>query len=455
MSNDQPAIVKDFSDTADSLDEQAERLERFQDQLQEYSNQVENMNSTEQSAFYDSATSISNRVEDINSVDELLDIEEAIKEAIRSPLERVARESIEEFLSSVSPNLTKKKQERIFEKLSDKLPNELETIGETHQQLIPQINDLPPNLQEMVASQVEDSPSQLLAPHEDIEPLVELLKDRHSLLTEVENAFNEAGEWAPAVEFTQGTEHYTGAAPKWDANDIRDELEQIQSVLNKLPTDEFTLNGFVETELRNTCANMDLSNLTSILRQVRQELSTIADKYNKLDERCTTLENFGTNRGVFEDKIDDLLAQFNQLQFQPHSSLEDLQDSLVGLNTDIETFIDAVATRLKAQQKMVDTLAGDTETNRPGISIGPGDDSIIMPVHVQDNLKAALEDCEAHNEWISATIETGSEEIDQEEMIDIWETLSEGETVPLSDETAEPVLALADELSLGVVLRGG
>jgi len=114
-----------------------------------------------------------------------------------------------------------------------------------------------------------------------------------------------------------------------------------------------------------------------------------------------------------------------------------------------------VATRLKAQQKMVDTLAGDTETNRPGISIGPGDDSIIMPVHVQDNLKAALEDCEAHNEWISATIETGSEEIDQEEMIDIWETLSEGETVPLSDETAEPVLALADELSLGVVLRGG
>lgn len=454
MSNDQPAIVKDFSDTADSLDEQAERLEHFQDQLQEYANQVENMDSTEQSAFYDSATSISNRVEDIDSVDELLDIEEEIKEAIRSPLEQVARESIEEFLSSVSPNLTKQKRERIFEKLSDKLPNELETIGETHQQLIPQINDLPPNLQEMVASQVEDSPSQLLAPHEDIEPFVELLKDRHTLLTDVENAFNEAGEWAPAVEFTQGTEHYTAAAPKWDANDIRDELERIQSVLNELPTDEFTLNEFVETELRNTCVDMDLSNLTGNLRQVRQELSTIADKYNKPEERCTTLENFGTNRGVFEDKIDDLLAQFNQLQFQPHSSLEDLQDSLVGLNTDIKTFIDAVATRLKAQRKMVDTLAGDTETNRPGISIGPGDESIIMPVHVQDNLKAALEDCEAHNEWISATIETGSEEIDQEEMIDIWETLSEGETVPLSDETAEPVLALADELSLGVVLRG-
>ena len=455
MSNDQPAIVEDFSDTADSLDEQAERLEHFQDQLQEYANQVENMDSTEQSAFYDSATKISNRVEGIDSVDELLDLEEDIKEAIRSPLEQVAKESIEEFLSSVSPNLTKENQEKIFEKLSDKLPNELETIGETHQQLIPQINDLPPNLQEMVASQVEDSPSQLLAPHEDIEPFVEILKDRHTLLTEVENAFNEAGEWAPEVEFTQGTEHYTAAAPKWDTDDIRDELEQIQSVLDELPTDEFTLKEFVETELRNTCVDMDLSNLTSNLRQVRQDLSKVADKYNKLDERCATIESFGTNRGVFEDKIDDLLAQFNQLQFQPHSSLEDLQDSLVGLNTDIETFIDAVATRLKAQRKMVDTLADDTETNRPEISIGPGDDSIIMPVHVRDNLKVALEDCEAHNEWISATIETGSEEIDQEEMIDIWETLSEGETVPLSDETAEPVLALADELSLGVVLRGG
>jgi hypothetical protein len=307
----------------------------------------------------------------------------------------------------------------------------------------------------LVASQVEDSPSQLLAPHEDIEPFVEILKDRHALLTEVENAFNEAGEWAPAVEFTQGAEYYTAGAPKWDADDIRTELEQIQFVLDELPTEEFTVKVFVETELRNACDDMDLSNLTSNLRQVRQNLSTIADKYDKLEEKCMTIENFGTNRGVFEDKIDDLLAQFNQLQFQPHDSLEDLQESLVGLNTDIETFIDSVATRLKAQRKMVDTLAGDTETDRPEISIGPGDDSIIMPVHVRDNLKAALEDCEAHNEWISATLETGSEEIDQEEMIDIWETLSEGETIPLSDKTAEPVLALADELSLGVVLRGG
>jgi hypothetical protein len=103
---------------------------------------------------------------------------------------------------------------------------------------------------------------------------------------------------------------------------------------------------------------------------------------------------------------------------------------------------------------MVDTLQADSETDRPSISIGPGGDSVIMSVHVQDNLQAALEDCEAHNEWIDATLETGSEEIDQEEMIDIWQTLSEGGWVPLSDGTEDAVLALADKLSLGVVLRG-
>jgi len=454
MSNDQPAIVEDFSDTAESLDEQAEQLEAFQDQLDEYATQVENMDSTEQNAFYDSATAIANRAEDIDTVDELLDLEDEIEEAIRSPLEQVARESIEQFLAAVNPQLTQETRERIFEKLSDKLPNELETIGETHQELIPKVSNLPPHLQDLVASQVEDSTSHLLAPHEDIKPFVETLQERHTLLAEVETAFQEAGQWAPAVDFTHETEFYSAAPPRWDADDVQSELDQIQSELDALPTTEFSLDELVESELRDAFDDFDLAKTTSNLRDVRQDLASIAASYEQLEERSTTLNDFGTTRGVFEERIDDLLAQYNQLPFNQYDSLDDLEDSLDELNDDIDEFIGEVATRLNAQRKMVDTLQADSETDRPSISIGPGGDSVIMSVHVQDNLQAALEDCEAHNEWIDATLETGSEEIDQEEMIDIWQTLSEGGRVPLSDGTEDAVLALADKLSLGVVLRG-
>ncbi len=454
MSNEDPELVREFNDTADSLDAKAQELERFQDQLDEYATQVAHMDSTEQSAFYDSATSIANRVEDIDSVDELLSLEADIEEAIRSPLEQVAQESIEEFLSAVNPNLTKEKRDRIFAKLSDKLPNELETIGDTHQELIPKVNNLPPNLQDLVAKRIEDSTSHLLAPHEDIEPFVEDLQTRHSLLTEVEEAFNDAGEWAPAVEFTHETEFYGAGTPTWDADAVRTELDEIQSELDGLPTAEFSLEATVKSELQDACAEMDLAETITILRQVRQELGSIADTYEKLEARCATLEDFGTNQGVFEDRIDDLLAQFNGLPLEQYHSMDELQSSLIELNTELDQFIEAVANRLKAQRKMVDTLQSDSDSDSPSVSIGPGGDSIIMSVHVQDNLQAALEDCAAHNEWISATLETESDEIEQEEMIAIWETLSEGDTVPLSEETADAVVALSEELSLGVVLRG-
>lgn len=448
MSSDQPTIVKKFSDTASSLDEQLERVGGFRNKLDEYTAQVKNMNDTEQEAFYDSATSIANQVEDIDGVNELLGLENRIEEAIRSPLERIAREYINQFLNVVNPQITKETRESVLKKLSDKLPNELEAIKKTYQDLIPKVRKLPSKPQDLVAARIEKSTSPLLAPHEDIEPFVEKLQERHPLLTGLETAFQDAGRWAPTIEFTNKSEFYTAADPTWDADDIRNKLNKIQSKLSATQTTEFSLDRLVRMELNDELDEFNLAETRGNIHDIKQELASAVDLYEQLEEPITTLDNFGTNRGVFENEIDDLLMQHDQISINQHGSLEELNQSLNEFSDDIRDFIDKVATRLNAQRKMVNTLESEAEADAPTIHIGISD-MVITSVHIQDNLQVALEDTEAHSEWINTTVGSGGED-----MIDIWQKLSEGERIALSDDNKDEVLELANKLPLGVVLRG-
>jgi hypothetical protein len=75
-------------------------------------------------------------------------------------------------------------------------------------------------------------------------------------------------------------------------------------------------------------------------------------------------------------------------------------------------------------------------------------------MHVEDNPMQALEDSNALHDWITTHLEADSESINQEEMLEVWQSLSGGEKVELTEENREKVLALADRLPLSVILSG-
>jgi hypothetical protein len=74
-------------------------------------------------------------------------------------------------------------------------------------------------------------------------------------------------------------------------------------------------------------------------------------------------------------------------------------------------------------------------------------------MHVEGGPVQALKDCDALNDWITDHLQASSE-ANEDQVMDIWRSLTDDDEVSLSEENQEAILALADRLELRVVLGG-
>lgn len=452
MTDDLPAIVTDVSEVTTSLEEQKNELQDFRMTITEYEDRVENMSESEQSAFYDSAESLLEAIDGATTVDDVLELEGEVEAAIRTPLERVATESLEQFLDEVEPELADSTKEELFEGLSDRIPEDLETIAETYQTLTPRVGDLPPHLRDSLATYLEQTPSGLLTPARDIEPQVTKLEQRYEQLQRLDKVFDETSDWTPSITFSTTDRFYDDLDETIPVDRINSSLDTIQAKGETLSDSGLPVESLVTSELEEALSNASGDDIDSAITDIANKVTSLTERYESVDQHIETLDTFGTEEGLFEEEIDSLLAHHRELGIGPYDSVADLETSINELDADINQFIGTVQTRLKAQRNMVNTLESEDHDDLPELNIGAG--GPILPVHVEENLLQALTDCKAHDEWIADQLDTSDQDVERDELLDIWLDLSEGEEVELTEEDKEAILALADRLPLSVVLRG-
>lgn len=450
MSNEPSAIVDDVNEKASSLDEKLNELEEFQDDIDAYIDQLQGMKSTEREAFYDQTDSILNEVDNAETVDELLAFENRVEEAIRAPLQQVALQSLEEFLEVLKPNLRESIREEIRDNLGGRLPQDLERAADTYQEIIPIVRDLPDTAQKPIATTIERTPSNLLSPSTDVKPQVKATNQRVSDLKELETIFENVGDWTPTLDFVDTEAYYQDVDGSVPIDTVKNQLDKINETVIDLSDALSSTSTVVEMELSESLATSDLSSIASHIQEIKNDLTSIRDSHQEIQPYFEDLETFGTDQGVFEEEIDDLLVEKSQLTLQEYSTLMAIQEGLDDLDNSLSEFRSDVHQRLKAQRAMVEVLDEGESSDTPEFHLGTG--STPMLIHVQDNLLQALQDCRTHHEWIIDHLQVGDDDVEQEQLLDIWQRLSQGEEIQLTEDVQDAVLTLAKQLSLGVVI---
>lgn len=451
MSNESADLVGDIREVAETLEGQKAELTSFRDSVQEYIDQVDEMDSNERTAFYENAEQLLARVETADQVDELLELEEEVKEAIRSPLRQIALEAFEEFLSIVDPDIRKDSQNEIEEKISDQIAADLESTADGYQALNERTSELPSHLKELVATFIEENTSSLQNPEGEIAPWVDRLEKRHKLLQEVDSLFKEAGTWAPETEFAKVDAPYGIDSLSISPDTISTRVDGIDSVVDDLVDSGLDIREIITDQIRGEIDESKISRLDISLRDIETSLTTTSDKYEYVSSQIDAMEQFGLNAGLFEEEMDDLAGRHSQLKHQHFPSLDEIRATVVDLEGDVEEFVSAVHNRLKAQQDMNEVLEGGDEA-APPVYVGNDDKHTLFRSDVEDDLSTALEDCKAQSEWIRDHLDTSEGPIDEDEMLDIWIALGEGYKVELTEENQDAILALNEHLSLNVVL---
>ena len=191
MSETPPHIVTDVEETAGSLEEQAEKLRTFREHLDEAGDRVADMEPREREAFYSKAADIREKLGDITTVDALLELEDEIEEAVRSPLQQAALNALEEFIDVISPNISGGTHTDVEDGIKRSVPADLQKITDTYEALMPRVKELPELLQRKVADRVEQHPTELTNPDAELEPFVEKLERRHDQLFAFDEMFEQ------------------------------------------------------------------------------------------------------------------------------------------------------------------------------------------------------------------------------------------------------------------------
>lgn len=453
MTESPPDLVDDVRERADTFSETLEDLRKFRQSISEYRERVENMDANERDAFYQSAGGIRDHAVNATTPDELLALEDDIEEAVRSPLQQVAEESLIELIDLIEPELSEDVSTQTFEKLETKIPVELAEIATAYQELYKTVDDFPDILRQVLARFIENEPSVLQSPERDLKPTIDDLESRHETLARLETTLEESAGWVPTFNFTGQVRFYSDRSHELDVPRIESKLSDITAAVNTLAGGGIHVGDIASNKLESWYDTGNLSYLMPTLIDIQDNVSSAAEKYEDVADSMTDFEDYDASNGVFQAELDDLQTSYTQLELYDYSSFENIEESLTDVDEQVQSFIDQLHKRLKAQKDLVDELDVAEGESPPEVQLGaPG--APLLPMHVEDNPMQALEDCNALHDWITTHLEADSESIDQEEMLEVWQSLSGGEKVELTEENREKVLALADRLPLSVILSG-
>lgn len=453
MSETPPNLVTDVEETAGSLEEQAENLRAFREHLDEAGDRVADMEPREREAFYSKAADIREKLGDITTVDALLELEDEIEEAVRSPLQQAAINALEEFLDVVDPNISGETHADVEDGIKRSVPADLQKITDTYEALIPRTKELPELLQRKVAERVEQHPTELTNPDAELDPFVEKLERRHDQLSAFDGMFEQAGEWAPDTDMAATARFYDELdypIAQGQGEKYIDDIEENTSVLDDT---ELGIKELARRELEQELGDATVDEIVSSLQDVVSGLSTLTDQYETLSEFETSLERFGTDKGVFEGPIDDLLAETEQIRLQVYNSVLTLREEIQNLIGDYKKFFEEIADRLNAQREMVEDLRQEfSELEGPDVEFAADRQETVNGITVRQDPYGALRACAAYDTWVEEAFEELSGDFDSEAVVDVWRQLYDGQAVRLSEANRDTLLALADRFKLDVVL---
>jgi hypothetical protein len=445
-----PAILETVTERSRALAETARELREFEATIGEYQDRLDNMSASEREMFYQSTASIQSDVAGATDPETILETRESLEDAVRSPLQQVARESLTALLDRLQVSLSDQERDGTLERLEAKVPAELEAVTETYQRLYARIDDFDTVLVSLLAEVVEKRPSILLTPDREFTPLVDGLEDRHETLLSLDALFAECG-WAPALEFAGVRRFYDEDADDIDLAAIRSDIEEMSTALGTLHDHGIEIQAVLEADVTDTYENGDIDDLVDTLADINQTVTATADTCTTVVEFMATLETDTQSAAVFESALADLRESYETLQTHDYSTLEYTAQSVEDVADDIDSFIELLHGRLQAQRDLVDELDLDASasSSRPESRL---EDTPLLPSHVRDRPDEALHEYADRHEWLTSRLETDADAVDQNQLLEVWQSLTEGNEVPLTPENEDTILALADRLSVSVVM---
>jgi len=448
--DNRPAIVETVTERSRTLAETERELRAFKATVDEYQDRLDNMSASERELFYQSTTSIQTDVAGATDPETILATREPLDDAVRSPLQQVARESFTALLGRLQVSLSDQERNQTLERLEAKIPAELEAVTETYQRLYARIDDFDTVLVSLLAAVVEKRPSILLTPGREFTPLVDRLDDRHETLLSLDSLFAER-DWAPALEFAGVERFYDEDADDIDLAAVRNDLEQTSSALETLCDYGIGIRAVLQEDVTDTYENETIDELVATLADISQTVTATAETATTVAEFMATVETDTQSAAVFESALADLWESYETLQTHDYSTLEYTAQSVEDVADDIDSFVELLHGRLQAQRELVDELDLDANasSSRPAPRL---EDTPLLPSHVGDCPVEALDEYAARHEWLTERLETDANAVDQNQLLELWQSLTEGDEVPLTPENEDTILALADRLSVSVVL---
>jgi predicted transcriptional regulator len=450
MTDGLPDIVETVSDESVRLEKTLRDLRELNTAVESYQDRVESMDETERELFYQGVESIRTEIAETTDPAALLALQEAVEETVRSPLQQVARESLTALLGRLQPDLDEDARTQVYEQLEAKVPEDLQAATDAYQDLYARVGDFDSVLVTLVAAVVESQPSILVVPRQELLPVVEDLETRHATLESLEAEFGGI-DCVPSLEFTGVERFYDDGPDDIDVASIRADLEHAESALETLKSHGIDVRDVVKTDVSEVYDEAPLSELVQTISDTRQTVTTAAETYGTVVQFMTTLGNYDHTEGPFDSEVDDLHKAYSSLQEHDYATVEYLSQSVDEMTDRIDQFAQTVSELLEAQHELVEELAGSEATT----ASTPESRFQTSPLRQRqirnDPVDALTEYAELHD-WLRSELDADLKSVDQESLFDLWQSLTKGNKVEITEDNQDAVLALANRLSVSVIL---
>lgn len=447
------SVVMKVNETATSLKNQVEELERFRDELDDKINQVERMPERERAAFYENAEAVREDLDGIESVEEILGLEETIEDHIHSPLCEAALAELDSFIDKVGVSLSADTTEDVREKVGNSIPQDLEEIIGTYQDLTEKIDSWPSFLTEIIQDEIESRPTRLTEPGERLQDTVLKLERRQEALKKLDELIQDAGSWTADVVLSEEQSLYQNPDYTFLTGQAKSLFDDIESHIDDIESNGLKISKLVKAELERSLEDGKPESIIPAFKSAAGELNGLKIAFDIVSEWSNDLDDFGADQGMFESKIDELLAEYQKLHGLEFDSIEALRQRCQRLKIDFSSFIETCAEQLDVKLNMAKDVVDELEdVSSPNIEFEPDNTGIVTPESVRSDLNGALNAILDLDEWFKQAFSELGDSFESDDAFEIWKQLYEGESVELTDDNEETILALADRFSIRVEL---
>ncbi|WP_138007109.1 hypothetical protein [Halalkalirubrum salinum] len=451
-----PNVIQSIHEVATSLERQTESLETFRKEVESIAKQVDRMDKRERDAFYSNAESLREQLENINTVENILGFDSKIEELVRSPLREAALSELDEFLDIIEPQLSGETRTDVRNKIGGSIPEDLVEISDSYEELTPRVDTLPLFVQDGIKEIIESRASILIDPADSLTPVVDKLERRKNALQEFDSELSKAGNWTPEGDLTEEQRFYTDPNSILETDQVSKTITEIDKIISDLDEIGLNISGLVREELERELEEVEPNTLLDPFNSAKDELVLLRDSYQNVVTYVSGLEEFGTDQGLYEVRIDSLIADYRQLSIRTYNSVMAIRKRCQSVEENITEFITDCVEQLNVQRKMVADIQKDlSDISSPNVEIVDEETEQVTQQIVQDDLISALNAILTYEEWLENAFSELDSSFDTEDVIEIWQQLYEGESVALTEDNKDAILALADWFSIRVTLASG